>query len=375
MKIENLEEGKVFKNYPALCEALGIVAKRGDSKTAQMKQIERYVKLEKNGNKLIVVEVYKEAKKKNDKREFNKGGNNIVYANDFVTLLASDLVDRRIHSNSNKVIFSSSRLSKLVGLTNDNFADARMYINELSEITELPEHSIREFYNMNSDKLKQIVRNGLKACNNVSILAFEETLIVNVVKPIITYNEHGLIEEKIDETCPTITRKATEEEIEMITEIERQSARELGFKKKQGLFLNNKLDEYSRLIDSKLREAKSNIMYYYKGFVVFINPKGLMEYYKDNNILDEDLGAVRTTMNYKLLNSIFESAKNKNSTSQKKLLESKRPRKDVVYQASDIYVDEQLKVANVLIHRNAKKLKKELEARREFNQNKETIPF
>ena len=43
MNIENLYEGQVFKNYNALCDALGIEPKRGNSKNSQIKDMKTLV--------------------------------------------------------------------------------------------------------------------------------------------------------------------------------------------------------------------------------------------------------------------------------------------------------------------------------------------
>ena len=43
MKIENLHEGMVIKNYKEFCELLGIIPKRGNSKNSQIKEINTYL--------------------------------------------------------------------------------------------------------------------------------------------------------------------------------------------------------------------------------------------------------------------------------------------------------------------------------------------
>ena len=79
MKIENLTEGMVLKNYKHLCEVLGIkYTKSADSKKAQLKEFERFVKYKKDGNKFIIEEIFKTPKEKIDNRGKSQGsrGNN-----------------------------------------------------------------------------------------------------------------------------------------------------------------------------------------------------------------------------------------------------------------------------------------------------------
>lgn len=73
MKLENIYEGLVVKSYRQLCELLEIEITGGNSKKAQLKELERFVKYHKEGNKFIVDEVYSEPLEKIDGRvEANK---------------------------------------------------------------------------------------------------------------------------------------------------------------------------------------------------------------------------------------------------------------------------------------------------------------
>lgn len=68
MKLENIYEGLVVKSYRQLCELLEIEITGGNSKKAQLKELERFVKYHKEGNKFIVDEVYSEPLEKIDRR-------------------------------------------------------------------------------------------------------------------------------------------------------------------------------------------------------------------------------------------------------------------------------------------------------------------
>ena len=60
MKIENLHEGQVFKNYNDLCAALEIKAKRGNSKNAQIKEMNTLFSHHKEGNKIVIDKIFDE---------------------------------------------------------------------------------------------------------------------------------------------------------------------------------------------------------------------------------------------------------------------------------------------------------------------------
>lgn len=71
-KIQDMYVGQEFKNYKELCEFLGEKIKSGKGKQLQWKEWKRYFSFEKEGNKIIITEIFDEPKKKVDHR----GGNN-----------------------------------------------------------------------------------------------------------------------------------------------------------------------------------------------------------------------------------------------------------------------------------------------------------
>ena len=79
MDISKLYVGLIIKNYKELCAILGIPVKAStNSKQAQYKEMDRYFKYHKEGNKFIIDEIYLEVLPKIDNRIFNKGGANNV---------------------------------------------------------------------------------------------------------------------------------------------------------------------------------------------------------------------------------------------------------------------------------------------------------
>ena len=76
MKIENLKEGLIVKNYKEMCKLLGEEERTGNSKISQLKEWKRHFGFYKEGNKFIITEVYDEPKNKEDGRSEgnNKNG-------------------------------------------------------------------------------------------------------------------------------------------------------------------------------------------------------------------------------------------------------------------------------------------------------------
>lgn len=90
----NLQQGQVIKNYKELCSLLGLEIKGGKSKEIQIKDIERYCKLNRDGHKFIIEEVYEKPLPKVDGRVNN--GTHIKttkYGDLFDRILINSLID------------------------------------------------------------------------------------------------------------------------------------------------------------------------------------------------------------------------------------------------------------------------------------------
>ena len=66
MKIENLKEGMVIKNYKELCRYLEWNTTTGNAKKSQFKDLERYCKYHKEGQKIVIDKIYKTPLPKED---------------------------------------------------------------------------------------------------------------------------------------------------------------------------------------------------------------------------------------------------------------------------------------------------------------------
>jgi len=72
MDISKLYIGLIIKNYKELCAILGIPVKAStNSKQAQYKEMDRFFKYHKEGNKFIIDEIYDTPLDKIDNRIFN----------------------------------------------------------------------------------------------------------------------------------------------------------------------------------------------------------------------------------------------------------------------------------------------------------------
>lgn len=71
--LSNIYVGQIIKNYLVLCSILNINPCKGNQKKCQLKEVERYIRFKRDGQKFIIVEIYVNPLPKEDKRSL---GNN-----------------------------------------------------------------------------------------------------------------------------------------------------------------------------------------------------------------------------------------------------------------------------------------------------------
>lgn len=81
---KKLEPGMIIKNYKELCSLLCLSEMGGNTKKANLKNLEQFCKYEKSGNKFKILEIYEEALERQDKRIDAKKS---IYCKYFETLM------------------------------------------------------------------------------------------------------------------------------------------------------------------------------------------------------------------------------------------------------------------------------------------------
>ena len=99
MEMKNVEVGKVFKNWGALCGALGVKTKSSGYRVKQEKEFRCYFNWIKEGRKIIITEVYEEPKEKEDGR---RTGNSMKGTNEYEII--GDIVEMKVSYNEQEYI-------------------------------------------------------------------------------------------------------------------------------------------------------------------------------------------------------------------------------------------------------------------------------
>lgn len=164
--MSNLKEGQVFKNYKELCVFLGWEITNGNSKKKQMDTLSTMCEWHKEGNKIVVDEVYeKQLVKPNKKRmfsdefygEFNTSG---IY-------ILSDKFDKKYIGSSKNVYerFMDHR-KKSEGSTS-KYLDKDSIQIEIMDMTRGIED--REFlYELEKIAIEEFVKVGVDLVNRIT---------------------------------------------------------------------------------------------------------------------------------------------------------------------------------------------------------------
>ena len=364
MEIKNLKEGQVIKNYKELCKVLEIEPKKSNDTRARKRHHEefaRHFEYEKQGQKYIITKIYDNPKKKIDKR----GGNNRLFVDDFRNLMIYMLYKNRTES----MLISKGMLYKTMNLVNENYLLGRNNMTKLSEITEISQTSIYDFYDYNSVKLRDTVERNLKHCRNRSLLIYESVMCVAIQEVLIAYNElnkpildeHGRV---VSESRLTY-REATKQEKQVILKYEDEVKTELGLKDNQEIFLKGKWKYFKQQVENKLKEANTNIKFYYEAYKITWNNDKIDEEY--NKIKEEiKIKEIENNINHNMVESIKKSTMRRHD---KACLESGLElnpfKQDKLLEQEKIdYVIEQEQLTMTLISKDAPNLKKQFKTRK-----------
>ena len=377
MQLNNLIVGQEYK-YKELCELIGIEPKTGNTKNSQLKELATVVNYEKNGVRFLIKEIYREKKEKMDKR---RNGNNTVFADDFRNLMIYMLHKNRTES----MLMSKGAMYKAMNLVNENYLIARSNISKLSEIVELPQEAIYEFYDYNGSKLRDTLERNLRHCRSRSLLLFESVVAVAVYDTIVAYNDlnkpivdyKGELVHNID----VVYREATHEEKQIILKFENEVKEEMGLKDNQEIFLKKKWKYLKQEVENKLKQANTNIKFYYEAYKLTWNNDKIDSEYK---LLNLNLSDLKTNLNNNMIESINKSTVKRHDKAKKQfLIEGNQfKQKKLLRQKSEGYVSGHKKLTSVLISEKAESLKDKLQEPLDYvkysninNQDSEQLEF
>ena len=371
MNISNLEVGQVIKNYKELCKILDEKVKTGESKKSQIKEFERYFSYNKDGNKFIIQEIYDSPKSKIDNRQ---NGNNTLYSDMIQDLLMDILVQNATNENKLVLLLGANKLLRLLCMVSENYGYCRQNIPKLGTYMNIENDFIYDFYDVNHKNLESRLINALEKLAKKSLIfwSIEKAVIVENVR--IKRNELGEIElsevdldtydftkgekrHRINYEVVTTHRQATDKEVEIILQTEAEVMEEMGFENKQSIFLGGSWQTFTKMVN-KMLHKKANILFAYNAYKIICNRDYIIKEYEDLKLMemtDFERNKNKNKLNKTVIDSLEYNATRRHEKISDKILGTPKEVKDIM-RISEMYVDNNKKLIDVLIDKDAKNI-------------------
>lgn len=289
MKIENLTEGMVIKNYKELCSVLEMrFYTGGNAKASQIKELERYCEFHKEGNKIIIDEIFGEVKEKVDMR---KEGNAGIYSED-VQKLILDLLAKQ---DDERISLSINMLFKELQMVNSNYSVAKNNTLEASKVLKIDEKVIQDFYGYTQRKLKTIVVTALNKLQDKALIMWNTSMWVAEREVNMVMNEMNkpkLDGDKVIYDLNTIYREATKEEEKLILRVRGEMLDKFKCKEISEVMSKGIATEFFNAMN-KVLGKEANILFSYDCYNILQNSE---------RVKDELLGRFERTNTYNKLN-------------------------------------------------------------------------
>lgn len=369
MNTDKLTENMIVKNYKQMCELLNQTVKGGKSKTLQIQDWERYFEYHKEGQKFIIDKIYDIEKEKVDMRKSENisendkrhNGNNSFYNEDIqkllLLLMASSTID-------DEIILPISILLNKLSMVNCNYSLGRRNQDKLSEILNIDEKYINDFYDSTHSSLRSSLENSLNALDKKSLLRWQTVRMVCKKVAVVKYNELDEIEidmdtDKVQYSIQEEYNLATKEQDLIILEAEKEILDLLGYETINEIIKHGLIDEFYKQV-YKIVQKKANIKYYFNGYKLIFNRRDVI---KALEKYGEDLEPVRIELNSKVKEKTLDNAIKRQEKCEKEThcgfgVKHKTPRQKM--RLSDDYLNNIQLIINTVIDLKAKNIRNKL---------------
>ena len=376
MNIEKLKE--YFKatnkipNYKVMCNILEITVSAGDSKKSQLREMDRYFKYHKEGNKFIIDEIYLEPLEKVDARKDTKGNNN-VYGKYIEQLVLDLLVQKYQTTKERKIYLSRDKMLRALDMVNDNYSFGKFNRVILSDYINADSDNVKEFYILNNKNLYETVERAFKSLESKCLVSWK--LVTTVACGLTEFNQNiiledgtvvsvldfvgGSEEDKIALSKETHTT-ASDEELDTILYAENKILEVMGFESKKDAFLSDMYSDFNKKVCELLNKT-SNIRYYYKSYDVIFHEKVVQELEKISQwILEQEVRQnIKVTLNGIISNKLVvnaEERQNKAIEERSKIFgrlnTDKYSHIKLERRAEENYVEDNKNIVNTVINHN-----------------------
>ena len=364
MKIESLKVGQVIKNYKELCNLLEIKVEAGNSKKAQLKELERFIKYHKEGNKFVVDEIYEVPLEKVDGRCLN--GSKIEYIKNIEVLILNLLAE----NETGKIFLSKYPLLNKLKMINANYSCGKYRMDKLGKLMNIETSNINEFYSSTDSMLIRNLETALNNLDNKCLINWSKEK--TICEPItdnacldkkVEYDEYG--EENVEYITKAYMnhREATDDEKILITFIEKEVLKSLDCNSKQEVISSNQWSEFRCSVESKL--IQHGIAYYYDSYKILYNEEHISE--EITELYDLLLSKTDKYINEDILNKSLQDRIRENALKRRnRALEQQEEwfgeleSEVILVRCDSNYLDNNSKLVDVLINSEYKDIKSKI---------------
>lgn len=333
MQIENLKIGQVLKNYKELCEVLGIEPTTGNARKAQIKELERYCKYHKEGNKIVIDEIFSKELEKVDNRKL---GNNNEQARCVRYLLLNLLSAYKIEQDE-VIGFSKGLLLRKLYMANENYITAKTSRKQYAQALEVEEMAVNECFDYIENSSISAIKRAIVTLRSQSILGYKYSF---------SWVDHkGRVHH-----CNTIEENS-------IHLMEEEAMKEMNIRNKNKIWEFGRWDEFKKKVAFKLKENYKELFpqldYYFYSFHFNYNNQSIqnqMRYMEQ-----------RQGMSYEVamegIQELWSKSLDTTIDNRHKKAKEKTPWGDSIkpienYRKHDNYKVEQTKVKNSIVHKD-----------------------
>ncbi|MDK0845355.1 hypothetical protein DDA98_10720 [Clostridium perfringens] len=265
----NLREGQIFKNYKELCAFMGCEITNGNSKKKQMDTLSTMCAWHKEGNKIIVDEVYEKQLVKKDGRKNNFGtGKKSIYYKDFEIIMLK-LFEL---SSTNYLDFTITQLMQMVGMVNKDYVKYKYSKGDLldklltEEAIKITNDEVNTFYEVHQKLLSEGAKTCLKKLKQAYLVDLKEIRMLRMFE--LVSDEEGSIKRQYYD------REATKEELELILVEKRKLLEKIGCNDIQQIYQRRLQVEFYRELRAILEE-KYQISFDYTSYRAILNKEAI----------------------------------------------------------------------------------------------------
>jgi len=192
MNISNLVSGLILKNYKDLCTILDIKPMTStNSKKAQFKELERYCTYTKQGQKIIINEIFTEPLEKIDLRLIGTHSKYVEHIKLLILHMLSEI-------DEHKIAITKDRLLESLGMVNNRYLHKNESKKILLKDTRMNKFYINHFFMRTNNNLTRILFDSLNSLQRRFLITFRE--VYTVVK-LNSFNVEVHSEATIDEVA------------------------------------------------------------------------------------------------------------------------------------------------------------------------------